>query len=100
MKVDAHNRLGTDTEEQFELRMLGLITPEKAALLRRTAEKLPSLRSKETIAVRERLRVGFAQAISRHPERLKPFSEEKPPSQALQASRARVRKLESAMPSR
>jgi hypothetical protein len=69
------------------------ITPQKATLIRQTADKIPSLRSQNTTAVLEQFRTGVAQAIARHPDLLKPFSDEKPASEALRASRARVQKL-------
>ena len=79
--------------EKLEVQLNDGVTPERATLIRQTAEKLPSLRSQKTVAVLEQFRTGLAQAIARHPELLKPFSEEKPASEALRASRARVQKL-------
>jgi len=79
--------------EKFEIQLNDSVTPEKATLIRLTSEKLPSLRSQKTAAVLEQFRTGVAEAIARHPELLKPFSEEKPASEILRASRSRVQKL-------
>lgn len=98
LATESRNELASDINtvllrEKLEIQLNDSVTPEKATLIRQTAEKLPSLRSQKTAAVLEQFRTGMAQAIARHPELLKPFSEEKPPSEALRASRARVQKL-------
>jgi hypothetical protein len=79
--------------EQHEMKVNEAITPEKAALVMRTAQKLKSLRNERTLTALAGLKTAVAQAIARHPEQLKPFSERKPASKELLASRARTQKL-------
>lgn len=98
MAMEARNESASAINNFLLVEKLGIqlndgVTPEKATLIRQTAEKLPSLRSQKTAAVREQFRTGMAQAIARHPELLKPFSEEKLASEAPRVSRARVQKL-------
>lgn len=98
MAAEARNKSMSDINnvllmENLEIQNNDRITPQKATLIRQTAEKLPSIRSRKTVAVLEQFRMGVTQAITRHPELLQPFSEEKPRSEALRTSRARVQKL-------
>jgi hypothetical protein len=90
-EMGASNKSGVS--EQSEIQVNDAITPEKAALVIRTAQKLKSLRNERTLAALAGLRTAVAQAIARHPEQLKPFSEQKPASKELLASRARAQKL-------
>ena len=93
LNMESRNKLASDLFEKLEVKNNERVTSEKAVLIRQTADKLPSMRSQKTIAEVERFRRAVAQAIGRHPEFLKPFSEEKPASEALQRSRARVQGL-------
>lgn len=98
MAMEARNKSASDINnvlltEKLEIQDNDRITPQKASLIRQTAEKLPSIKSQKTVAVLEQFRMGITQAITRHPELLQPFAEEKPASEALRTSRARVQKL-------
>jgi hypothetical protein len=89
---DKNDRSWSDTVEKASLELLDS-SADKAPLVKRTAEALPALRSQETLTIVEQLRAGLSQAIARHPEHLKPFSEEKPLSATIQASMAKLQKL-------
>lgn len=82
-----------DERERAELFLNELVTPEAAATIKQSAEKLSSLRSKETLSVLEQTRIALAEILTNHPEYLEPFSKERPPSQVLQKSRARIQGL-------
>ncbi len=91
--MEAKNKSARLSSEDIELRSYNSLTPERVKAIAQTAEKLPSLRSPKTLQSLAQFRIGIVHAIARHPEYLKPFTEEKPASAALQASWARVQKL-------
>jgi hypothetical protein len=79
------------TIEKATLELLNS-SADKAALVKQTAELLPALRSPETLTTVELLKAALSQALARHPEQLKPYNEEKPPSPAVQAAIDRLQK--------
>ncbi len=92
---DRRNKDDPSSSDLLERGSLELLNScaEKAALVKQTATLLPALRSQETLTIVEQLRAALSQAIARHPEHLKPFNEEKPPSQAIQSAIAKLHKL-------
>ena len=79
------------TLEKYSLELLNS-SADKAALVKQTAQLLPALRSQETVTIVEKLKAALSQAIARHPEQLKPFNEEKPPSPAIRAAMDKLQK--------
>jgi hypothetical protein len=80
------------TLEKYSLEMLDSVAG-KAALVKQTAQLLSALRSQENLSILEQFRVALSQALARHPEQLKPFTEEKPPSPAVRAAIDRLQNL-------
>jgi hypothetical protein len=79
------------TLEKYSLELLNS-SADKAPLVKQTASLLPALRSQETLTTVEQLKVALSQALARHPEQLKPFSDEKPVSPAVRAAMDRLQK--------
>jgi hypothetical protein len=89
MNKDNGDWLGT--QEKYSLEMLDS-SAGKAALIKQTAQLLSALRSPENLSILEQFRVAFSQALARHPEQLKPFTGEKPPSPPIRAAMDRLQK--------
>ena len=80
----------SNTPEKFELEWNQKMDTQQAEAVVELAARLTLAKQKET---RDRLKSTILQAMQRHPELVRPFAEQKSPSDDLKKSRQRVKAL-------